>query len=280
MSKIIGTDVIVEHQPGAGGLLATNTTWAAPADGLRMTLINASAVLGAELAGADGVLYQSAEFGWVGRVSSEPNLVVSAASNPRLGSLNDLINASVPVRFAATGAGSVEYIDPVFLREVFSLSIDLIAGFGGGPEAFQSVLAGDTDAQVRTYGSQRGPVLSGDAVPILIIGNTVPDEIAGTPTIFDIATGDQIGIAQRHADLVEMGRGLIAPPGMDPAVLQLLRDAYAEIGTNQALLQAAETDGRPISFMSGEEQYEVVLSILNSPASYVDVLREAFISAR
>lgn len=275
LSEYLDAQVVVVHQPGAGGFLSTNRTWSADPDGTTITLVNASATIGAELGESDAVQYEAEEFAWIGRVSTEPNLAVTRAGNDAIASLEDLLDPAEPIRFAASGPGSVEYIDAIFLREVFDIPINLISGFDGGPEAFQSVLAGDTDVQIRTFESNYGPVEAGDADPLLLIGDEVP-ELPDTPTVFDIEGDIDQDVVRQHVALVEMGRGLIGPPGMDPEVLQLLRDAYEAIATNPDVVAEAEQEGRPLGFMSGAEQEDMVRELLSADESYVSVLRQAF----
>src|SRR6476646_6119903 len=40
LGKVLGTTIIVENQPGAGGLLALNKLFIAPPDGLQISLTN------------------------------------------------------------------------------------------------------------------------------------------------------------------------------------------------------------------------------------------------
>ena len=42
LAKELGTTVIVENQPGAGGLIALNRLYVAPPDGLQISLTNGS----------------------------------------------------------------------------------------------------------------------------------------------------------------------------------------------------------------------------------------------
>src|ERR1700750_3130412 len=51
LSKTLGTTVIVENVPGAGGLLALNKLYVAPADGLQISLTNGTSAAFAQLTG-------------------------------------------------------------------------------------------------------------------------------------------------------------------------------------------------------------------------------------
>ena len=61
LSKILGTTVIVENQPGAGGLVALNRLYVAPPDGLQISLSNGTSAAFAQLTDQQGVRYDLAE---------------------------------------------------------------------------------------------------------------------------------------------------------------------------------------------------------------------------
>src|SRR5262245_59861950 len=49
LAKTLGTTVIVENQPGAGGLIALNRLFVAPPDGLQISLTNGTGAAFAQL---------------------------------------------------------------------------------------------------------------------------------------------------------------------------------------------------------------------------------------
>ena len=49
LAKTLGATVVVENQPGAGGLLAINKLYAAPPDGLQISLTNGTMAAFAQL---------------------------------------------------------------------------------------------------------------------------------------------------------------------------------------------------------------------------------------
>src|ERR1700754_3348201 len=57
LSKTLGTTVIVENRPGAGGLLALNGVYIAPPDGLTMMIVNGTAAVYSQLTDLQGARY-------------------------------------------------------------------------------------------------------------------------------------------------------------------------------------------------------------------------------
>ena len=279
LADCLGADVIVVNEPGAGGLLATNQTWTAPADGSRIQILNTIGVLGSDIADGPGVQYESADFSWIGRVTGEPGVVVTAA-NGEFQSFEDMLNTTAdnPVTFVSTGPGSLELMDSTILMEVFGVPGRVVSGFAGGGEGFQAVVRGDADAQSRSLYSQLPHVESGEATPIIIMGSEEVEELPGVPSMLtvDVDTEVNQAVLEEHAALVESGRSLAAPPGMEPAALQELRDCYEATATDAEFAAAAQDQGRPIQFLSGGDVDALVDRVMGASPEYVEILRSAF----
>jgi tripartite-type tricarboxylate transporter receptor subunit TctC len=273
LGPLLDAEVVVRNEAGAGGLLATNRVFGAGDDNT-IIIPNMVGILGLELAGGEGAEYTATEFSWIGQVSSEPSLI-NASADGRIQSFEDMISAE-GVRFAATGPGTNEYIDALIMIDVFGVDGEIITGFEGGGEAFQSVLAGDTDLQSRSYGSMISAVLEGDATPIILVGSERQDDIPDTPTFLETDQDVPTDLLEEHASLTETGRMIAGPPGMDPDKLAELRAAWETLGTDDAFLSAAEEAGRPITFLSGEETQTLIEDVMNASPDYVDLITRAY----
>jgi tripartite-type tricarboxylate transporter receptor subunit TctC len=62
LAKTLGTTVIVENVPGAGGLVALNRLYLAPPDGLQISLTNGTMAAFAQLLGDQAARYDLAKF--------------------------------------------------------------------------------------------------------------------------------------------------------------------------------------------------------------------------
>ena len=73
IAKALGAgNVIVENQPGAGGLTSINRMIVQPTDGLNIILINGTGAALAQLTDAPGARFDLAELGQLGTVSASP----------------------------------------------------------------------------------------------------------------------------------------------------------------------------------------------------------------
>ena len=274
----LGAKVIVVNKPGAGGLLATNELRNAKPDGTSIGIFNMIGHLGSALAEAKGVQYKPEDFSYIGQISSEPDVVL-VKKGGRFSSYDELVQAatSTPVRFAATGPGSNEYIDPLVLKSVLGLKDEVITGYAGGTEAALAVLKGDVDAHSRSLYSQLPVIEDGDAQGVLVIGSEPAKELPGVPTILDLAQNDeQKTLLEFHAKLVESGRAFAAPPKMDKKLLKELRNAFEDVVTDPAFMAAGEKAGRPVVFRSGADVQTEVAVLVKAPEAYVDIIKKAF----
>lgn len=281
LGEELGANVAVINQPGAGGLLATNQLLSAEPDGTTIAILNMTGHVGSALGGAEGVQYDPRDFGYIGRISSEPDVVLTSATGP-YGTFEDLVEAaeSNPVTFAATGPGANDYVDALMLESVLGLDAEPVTGFEGGDEASLAMVQGNVDAHARSLNSQLPVVRSGDANAVLIMGSEPSEELPDTPTVVDLAENDeQRELLEFHSNLIESGRAFATPPGIDAGCLDQLRDAYESVVTDEEFMAESAENGRPISFAGGADVQETVEKLMDAPQAYVDILKDAYSDA-
>jgi tripartite-type tricarboxylate transporter receptor subunit TctC len=269
-------DVTVINEAGAGGLLATSQTAVADPDGLRVQIVNTVGAVSAELGEAEGLNFELSELSWLARVSSEANVVVVAADS-KFRTFDDLRNAPKPVKFVSTGPGSNDYVNPPLLSRIFDFPVEVITGFSGSGEARTAYLRGDADAQVLPLTSVISAIRAGEIRPLLTIGKAEDALFANVPKAGELPlrTEEQRRILSALLDLVATSRTVVAPPHMDPARLQSLREAFRCALTNSELVARSTKQRRPIEFLPGEDTGRTVNSLLHSDPAFRAVLRES-----
>lgn len=278
LEKELGATVNVINKPGAGGLLAINELMTAKPDGTTIEILNMTGVIGSALAEAEGVKFDPAEFSYIGRVASEPDIVITAADGD-IKSYEDLKAAAGNggVKFGATGPGSNEYVDPIVLEHGFGIKNEIVTGFNGSGAAALSLIQGNFDAYSRSLSSQLPTINAGDGRPILVLGREQVAEFPDVPTLLEVAD-DAVSkkLATFHADVLESGRTLAAPPGMDENRLAELRKAFDTVVQSQDYKAAAEKAGRPITYASGADVQKTVEGLMDAPQKYIDIVKEAY----
>lgn len=276
--KLGAESMIVRNQPGAGGLLATNQIWNAPADGLLIQVMNASGMIASELGGAPGVAYESAGFSWIGRITEEPD-VVTVGFDSEIDSIEALqaLSAERPVRIGSTGLGDDDYISAQIMTMIFDLNSEIIVGFSGAPEVYASLARGEIDIFSSSYGSASRAQTS-ESAKILWLFEAEPDEdFPDYPAIGEFLEGDNLALVKASADVGFGSRALAGPPGMSADRLQCLRDAFDATMTDPAFLADAIARNLPVGPYSGEGLAEVIAGLMeNPPAAYIEILRESY----
>jgi tripartite-type tricarboxylate transporter receptor subunit TctC len=278
LGKQLDATVIVVNKPGAGGVLATNQVSKAKPDGTTLVLLNTPGHLGSALAGSPGVQYSPQAFSYIGRLSSEPDVVLTARDNA-YASWADVMHKTgpAPVRFAATGPGSNEYMDGVVLHSLLGLDSSVVTGYSTSNEAYLGVLSKIVDLHSRSYSSQQSALRSGDARALLTIGSKDGlSLLADSPTLLDVVPPDKQDLARSHTTLIESGRTIAGPPGMRLDLLELVRTAFQTVVTNPGYAAAAQASRRPIEFADGQQVADSVAEIMHSPPAYIDLLRQAY----
>ena len=274
----LGADVVVRNQEGAGGLLAINNLTTAEPDGTTIAIMNGQGSVGAALAGAPGASFDVAELTYLGKLAGESPVVVVGAST-EYETWEDVRDAS-DFQWGSTGPGAEDYINASFLTSVFDMDAEVVTGFPGSSEAELAVTAGDVEGMTGDPSSRRSAIESGDHQPVLVIGRDKPEWLPeDVPLISEVeATAEQKALIEPQVALMEMGRPLVAPPGMDEELTGCLRDALATTLQNPDLVAEAEQQERPINYLSGEELEELVRQLLDAPEEYRELVASFFAS--
>lgn len=274
LSDLLGANVVINNEPGAGGLVALNNLLASDADGTQIMLINGVGIAGSALAGADGVNFELDELGYVGRVYAGSKLI-GAGAQTGYDTWEDVENAGEPFVFGASGPGASTYVEPTILMEMLDLPYEIVTGFDGSADIQTAMVAGEVDGISLDLDSLIGTVDAGDANALLLMGPTERDEsIPDTPTLADLdLTEEQELLRDSLQALIEYGRTLVVHPDTDPEIMELLRSAFEQILNDPEFLEDAESQGRPIGFASGDEVEGQVATILGAPDAFVEIVR-------
>ena len=82
LAKVLDATVIVENQPGAGGLTSLNRLYATPADGLTMSFANGTSAAFAQITEQPGLRFDLAKFDYLATVGAPPGLWLTAHDAP------------------------------------------------------------------------------------------------------------------------------------------------------------------------------------------------------
>lgn len=277
LGDCLDATVVVQNEPGAGGLLATNNTFNASPDDRRIQIVNSIGSVSAQIAGDEGVQFDMTEFSSIGRIVATQD-TVAVAPGSELQDFQDIIDAEGPVRFSATGPGANDYITPNVLGVIYGFEPELITGFQGSGEARLALVQGEVGAYVQSWDSMLDAIESSEVTPVLVAAEESVEQLPGVPTLADYEPVDKSGeqLREELTALEETGRGVVAPPGLPEDRLNELRDAFTCAFDNEELRSQLEEQGRPLGVLSGEEWQEIVDEALNSSEEFQSIITESF----
>ena len=253
-------------------MLGANEAYTAPANGLTIGIQNAMGSVANQMVGLKGIRYDITKFSWIGRVTTDPQVLVMRANSP-FKTFQQLLNATKPVKLGATGLGSSGYIDSVITKHVLKFSADIIHGYDSSSEVSLAMLRGDLDGTWGSYGSRLSLVEAGEQFIILQSGPKRVPQMPDIPTWSEFATSekDRQILSTLHA-MHEVGRPIAGPPGIPKERLEFLRKVFYKTMHDPGFIKSAKKAKRELNYLSGEEMKKLATRLLQAPTKDIKQL--------
>jgi tripartite-type tricarboxylate transporter receptor subunit TctC len=250
LSKVLGASVVVENQPGAGGLVALNRLATAVPEGLTMMIVNGTGAALSQLTEQAGVRYDLAQLGYLGTVSASPWIWLVGPNSP-IKTPQDAIKLGKKMNWAASGPADGLSDGAAFTCEALNLDCHVVLGYAGSNQAALAVTQGEMDAIYVSDTSANNYVASGQQRVIAAMGRSKSRFFPDAPTIFEAIklTADQQWLFDFRGKLEDLGRILLVPPGMAPGRLAALQAAVKETLNDPGLRAEGEKSQRYIDYL-------------------------------
>jgi tripartite-type tricarboxylate transporter receptor subunit TctC len=262
-------NVVVNNMPGAGSLRAANYLFeVAPKDGTAMGIITQTVAL-EEVLGTPGVRYKAAEFTWIGRVTSNVEVQVIGRASP-VKSIEDALKIQIPV--CGTGPGLASTVYPTVLNHVLGTKFKIIAGYAGSAECMIALERGEVDGALTSWNSlkttQKSWVDEKKVNLTVQFNDRRHAELPNVPAVVELgkSTEDKQVLAL-YASGAVMGRAFVAPPGIPPERVKVLRGAFNAMLKDREFLADIEKGSVEFDPAPGERLQEVVAEAAKIPAA-------------
>lgn len=266
---------VAVNMPGAGSFRAANYIYsAAPKDGTALGIMS-SALAIEEALGTSGVAYKSAEFNWIGRVSLI--LQVLATLDPaKAKTIEDVMKYETPV--GGTGAGSPSEGYPKLLNGVLGTKFKVVSGYRSSADTMLAMERGEIDGSLPSWNTVKRS--KADWIADKKIHPLVQWVLERHADLPDTPTSVELGKTQADRDVLafytsgeELGRSILAPPGMAPDRVKLVRGAFDAMLKDRDFLDEVEKTRLEFNPLSGEKLQQVVADAAATPQAIIERAR-------
>ncbi len=270
LAQRTGGTVVVENQPGGGGLLALNRLVQGRPDGLSIMLLGGESAVLAQITDRPGTRFDIMELNWLGRAQIDTPMVLWSKANPER-SFDEVMN-TIKQDGSTWGAnGLTDNISDAesAMAEALALTPEqfgVVTGYSGSSEVALAVVRGEVDGIVVSNSSAINYVGSGDEgmVPVATFSrNREQTFFPDVPTIFELADMSQEGESwvDFRFSVTEVGRTFVTHGDVATEKVTYLRGKLHEILTDPEFITMATQRKRPINYMSAEDQEQLVRNI-------------------
>ena len=178
----------------------------------------------------------------------------------------------IPLQVGSTGVGGDQHAFTAALNALLGTKLKPISGYPGTQEIMLAVERGELDGIVGySWGVARSgnkaQLDDGSLKVILQLAFGKHKELPDVPLITDLVTNpDDRQVLEMIFSRNAMGRPVVAPPGVDPRVVDVLRKAFADTMRDPQFVAEGAKIGLELEFVSGDEVQSMVERLYRSPA--------------
>jgi tripartite-type tricarboxylate transporter receptor subunit TctC len=277
-------DIVVQNMPGAGGIIAANHIYnVAKPDGLTVGMVNPANYID-QLLGAKEVKFDWPKFSWIGS-PERIDQVLFIRTDGRYKTLDDMRNASEPPRCAALARAGLGYLLPRLLEEGLGIKFHMVLGYGGGGEMNLAIEKGEVQCRAGTVSAYVGReptrtwIKNGFVRALVQSGAKRYPRLPDVPTIYELMETYKTPDATKRLARVmlssgDLGRPLIASPGLPAERIKVLREAFTKTMSDPALLADAEKRKWDLDPTPGEELEITAKEVMVQPPEVIERMKK------
>ena len=270
-------NVIVQNMPGASSLVLTNFLFnKAPRDGTAIGVINQAMPM-EQLLSTEGIAYDANRFNWIGRASSAVETGIVWHTSPVM-KIEDTFTRETIV--GGTGPTSSTVFIPTLLNNLAGTKFKVITGFNGTNEIGLAMERGEVEGSgtpLESLKSYRAHWMREKKIRVLVLWSAQREaDMPVVPSIVELGRTDEARrILKFFASADDIGRSVVAPPGLPGERIITLRRAFDAVMRDASFLEEAARAGVEIKPLSGEKLQEMVAEVATFPKELIGKARSA-----
>jgi tripartite-type tricarboxylate transporter receptor subunit TctC len=266
--------VVVQNMPGAGSLVAMNhIANVAPRDGTVIGAVNALMTT-TPLLKPDQAKFDPRKMNWIGSTLREFHVGLVRSNSP-VKTIADTQKIEIPV--AGTGGSTSTY--PVITNAILDTKFKVVQGYPGTAQGMLAMERGEVDGLIGiTWASikatQAAALREGKIRVLAQFALRKHPELPNIPLILDLAKTPEDAAAMRLVfSAQEVGRPWVAPEGVPPKTVAILRKAFDDTMADPEFLADAARRKLDLEPTPGADIQNVVEDMYKTPAAVVERIR-------
>jgi tripartite-type tricarboxylate transporter receptor subunit TctC len=227
LGEKLGQRVIIENNPGGGGIAAARAVLSAPADGHTLALLTNGTSISVSL--FNNLTFNPlTDFAPVTKIGKFEFFLAANANSPYR-SLADMIKAAreAPgkLNVGTVNPGSTQHLSALLLKSTAGIEFQWVP-FRNSPDLLVALLRGDVDAAIDAYAAFRGNIDDGK---LRALATSAPTR---SPLLPNIPTAQEDGAGNFD---VTSWNGMFVRAGTPPAIIAQLNAAMREVLADKGL---------------------------------------------
>jgi tripartite-type tricarboxylate transporter receptor subunit TctC len=267
-----GASFVVQHMPGAGGLVAANTIAnTAARDGTAFAITSRTTAI-EPLLGNRNAKFDGRQLQWLGTANVEYTTCF-AWHTAAVKTLADTMSKELIV--AGTGADATEVVWPRAANKLIGTRFKIVLGYPGSTEMLLAMERGEVEGNCGLGWTflklRKAAWLKEKKINLLFQWSLAkhPD-LPDVPLIVDSTkTTEDRQVFEFLLATQEMGRPFFAPPGVPAERVKALRDAFARTLKDPQFLADADKMGIEVQNVGGEAVQALIERIYAAPPEVI-----------
>jgi tripartite-type tricarboxylate transporter receptor subunit TctC len=277
-------NVIVQNMPGVASMVAANYIYqVAKPDGLTIGSIQ-PALYFDQLVGRKEVKFDWQKFTWLGNTTVSHHLLYMRSDAPYK-TIEDIRKAAAPPKCGAEGTASSAYYLPKLLQETVGAKFNIVTGYNSGTDVDLAVERGEVQCRAFTIAAffAREPFHTwrkkGFVHVIVQTGKRRDAKLPDVPTLPELMDRHKTTDSARRLAAVilaanEIGRPIVATPGIPADRVKILREAFIKAVKDPDLLDDAKKKRLELDPVSGEDLEALGKEIVAQPPEVIERMKK------
>lgn len=276
--------MVVRNMPGGGSMIAANyLSGVAKPDGLTIGMFQTHMYL-QQLVRQPEVKFDVLKFNWLGS-QEKGTMVLYIRGDSPYRSIDEIIKAKEPPKCGATGLSDQTTLFTRLLEETIGARFTRVLGYQGGSEVDLAMERGEIICRATrvTVHFSREPFISWDKKGfdrhLVQAGDKRDPRLPDTPTILELMDKYKTSeVGRRFARVIlagdELGRPMVAPPGVPLERVKILREAYNKALKDPELLDEVKRSRLDMEPITGQELEVLYKELMDQPRAVVDLVKK------